>query len=87
MIEKSLYEQYEINFDEEIAPDSGDYLFVFNNNRELYLDDDKNLPVSLDNFDVNFYFCIGNYNGKLAFVVNVNSDEYFFLLRTFQYNY
>ena len=30
MIEKSLYENYEIHFDENITPTSDDYLFVFN---------------------------------------------------------
>ena len=81
MIEKSLYENYEIDFDEEIAPDRDDYLFVFNNDRELYLDDEKNLPTSLDDFDVNFCLCIGNYKGRKAFAVNVESDESFNLLR------
>ena len=81
MIEKSLYENYEINFDETITPNSDDYLFVFNKNRELYLDNDKKLPASLDDFNVNFCFFIGTYKSKNAFVVNVESEDEFSDLR------
>ena len=81
MIEKSLYENYEINFDEEITPNSDDYLFVFNSARELYLDNEKRLPASLENYNVNFCFFIGVYKGKNAFVVNAESDEKFWDLR------
>ena len=31
MIEKSLYENYEIDFSENITPNDDDYLFIFNN--------------------------------------------------------
>lgn len=80
MIEKSLYENYEIDFSEEIAPTADDYLFVFNENRELYLDDNKRLPTSLENFEVNFCLYIGEYKGKRAIVVNVKTTELFFPL-------
>lgn len=49
MIEKSLYENYQIDFDETITPSNDDYLFIFNEKRELFLDNDKKLPKSLDN--------------------------------------
>ena len=81
MIEKSLYENYQIDFSDSITPKSGDYLFVFNENRELYLDSDKHLPNNLDNFDVNFTLYIGEYKNKSAFVVNAKSDEMFYDLR------
>ena len=81
MIEKSLYENYQIDFDETITPSNDDYLFIFNEKRELFLDNDKKLPKSLDNFDVNFCFYIGIYKTKKAFVVNVNSNESFYELR------
>ena len=81
MIEKSLYENYEVNFDETITPDSDDYLFIFNNERELYLNDDKKLPKSLDDFKVDFCFYIGDYKYAKAFVVNVESDETFYPLQ------
>ena len=80
MIEKSLYENYEVNFDETITPESDDYLFIFNNARELYLNDDKKLPKSLDDFNVDFCFYIGDYKDAKAFVVNVESDESFYPL-------
>ncbi|WP_407453461.1 NAD(+) diphosphatase [Methanobrevibacter sp.] len=80
MIEKSIYENYQIDFSEEITPTADDYLFVFNENRELYLDDNKKLPKSLDNFNVNFCLYIGDYNGKRAIVVNVETEEAFYPL-------
>ena len=73
MIEKSLYENYEIDFSENITPNDDDYLFIFNNERELFLDSNKQLPKSLDGFDVNFHLYIGQYNGKKAFAINVNT--------------
>ena len=81
MIEKSLYENYQIDFSDEIAPENGDYLFVFNEDRQLYLDDDNELPESLDEFDVNFCLFIGIYNGIKAFAVNAKSDGKFYDLR------
>ena len=77
MIEKSIYENYEIDFSDVIEPAKGDYLFVFNDNRELYLDSDMKLPESLDMFEVNFCLLIGIYKGKRAFAVNVNGNESF----------
>ncbi len=44
MIEKSLYENYQIDFSDEITPTVDDYLFVFNENIGIFLDDDKKLP-------------------------------------------
>jgi NAD+ diphosphatase len=81
MIEKSLYENYEICFSDSISPDASDYLFVFNENRELFLDSDKKLPKSLDDFNVNFCLFIGIYNGAKAFAVNAGSDGEFHNLR------
>ena len=81
MIEKSLYENYQIDFSEEISPDSGDYLFVFNENRQLYLDKDKGLPENLDDFKVNFCLFIGMYKGMKAFAVNACDDDSFYDLR------
>ena len=44
MIEKSLYENYTIEFSDEITPADDDYIFIFNENRELYLTENKELP-------------------------------------------
>ena len=81
MIEKSLYENYQIEFSDVIAPDNDDYLFVFNEDRQLYLDLNKQLPENLDDFDVNFCLYIGIYDGRKSFVVNVDGDESFYDLR------
>ena len=81
MIEKSIYENYRIDFSDEITPTTGDCLFIFNENRELYLNSNKQLPDSLENFDVNFCLYIGEYNDKKTFVANIKSDEEFFNLK------
>lgn len=81
MIEKSLYENYQIDFSADIKPTTDDYIFIFNNERELYLTDDMNLPKSLDAFKVDFCLFIGKYHEKNSFVVNVDSDESFHDLR------
>ncbi|AMD17299.1 NudC [Methanobrevibacter sp. YE315] len=87
MIEKSIYENYQIDFDDRITPTADDYTFIFNDDRELYLDSNKELANVLDDFDVNFCFYIGNFMGKKAFVANVNSDESFYpLYEVYEFN-
>ena len=81
MIEKSLYENYQIDFSDEITPETDDYLFIFNENRELYLTSDRQLPKTLDDFDVEFCLFIGKYKGKNSFVVNVYDETSFYDLR------
>ena len=81
MIEKSLYENYQIDFSDTIKPEDNDILLVFNENRELYLDENKLLPKSLNEFNINFYLFIGTYNNKKAFVVNVETTESFWPLQ------
>ena len=80
MIEKSIYENYQIDFSNTIHPTEDDILFIFNENRELFLDENKNLPKSLDNFDIEFCLFIGVYNDKKAFVINVETEEEFYPL-------
>ena len=77
MIEKSLYENYQIDFSDSITPTNDDILFVFNDDRELHLTEDNELPKTLDDFDVDFCLFIGEYDGKRAFVVNVKTTESF----------
>lgn len=43
MIEKSLYENYEINFSDSYTTDDESYYFIYNNERELYLTESKEL--------------------------------------------
>ena len=88
MIEKSLYENYEISFNDNAMPKTDDYLFVFNNERELYLTEDNELPKDLDEFEIDFCLLIGQYNGKDAFVVNVKGNESFYPLQeVYEFNH
>ena len=88
MIEKSLYENYQIGFDDSVTPNSDDYLLIFNNERELYLDENKKLPKSLEGFNIDFCFYIGEYKGKKLFVANVNTAESFYnLFDVYQLNH
>lgn len=76
MIEESLYEYYDINFDKDYIGDDEAYYFIFNNERELYLNTDDNLALS-DGTDFNKYdfkFYIGKFKDKDCYVCNV--DEY-----------
>lgn len=77
MIEKSLYENYQIDFSDSITPTNDDILFVFNDYRELYLTDDKKLPKTLDDFNVDFCLFIGEYDGRRAFAINVKTTDSF----------
>ena len=87
MIEKSLYDSYQIDFDDKTAPNSEDYIFVFNENRELYLDDKRQLPESLSDFNVEFCLLIGTYKNKRAFVCNVKTtDPYYPLQEVYEFN-
>ena len=78
MIEKSLYQNYQIDFSTSLTPESDNYIFIFNSKRQLYLDEDKNLAKSLNEFNVNFCLYIGQYFNKRAFVVDVENDEGFY---------
>ena len=80
MIEKSIYEDYEIDFSDAYESDDA-YYFIFNNERELLLTENKTLPCSLDIRDIDFKLYIGKYMEKDAFVVNVDCDRTFHSLK------
>ena len=80
MIEKSLYEDYQIDFSDTYRSDDAHY-FIFNNERELHLTEDKTLPDNLDNFNSDFVLYIGKYKGKEIFVCNVCEGDSFFNLK------
>lgn len=80
MIEKSLYENYRIDFDAASAPDSDDYIFIFNADRELYLDENMELAGSLDDFNINFCLYIGEYKNRRCFSVNAKTSDSFYNL-------
>ena len=79
MIEKSIYENYRIDFSDTYVSDDA-YYFIFNQNRELYLDENRKLAKSLNGFDVEFRLYIGKYKGKDTFIANVNDDSEFYPL-------
>ncbi|MBE6499705.1 MAG: NAD(+) diphosphatase [Methanobrevibacter thaueri] len=80
MIDKSLYQDYQIGFSDSYFNDDG-YFFIFNENRELLLDDDGNLMESVDGFNPNFILFIGKYHSRDVFVVNVDGDDGFYDLK------
>ena len=73
MIEKSIYEDYEIDFSDTYKSDDA-YYFIFNGNRELYLENNE-LARSIDDIDYNFSLYIGKYKDRDCFVVNSDSIE------------
>ena len=80
MIEKSIYEDYEIDFSDTYSSDDA-YYFIFNDERELYLTDDNAIPTDINDWDTDFKLYIGKYKNKDAFCVNVKTDEAFFNLK------
>jgi len=80
MIEKSLYDDYEIDFSDSYSSDDA-YYFIFNNERELYLTKDNTLPSDLSNHNIDFKLYIGKFKQKDSFVVNVKDDDAFFNLK------
>lgn len=84
MIEKSVYEDYDIDFSDTYTSDDA-YYFVFNQNRELYLKN-KELITNIDDFDINFSLFIGKYKNKDCFVVNSNFDKGFDLREVYEFD-
>ncbi|MGX8693405.1 MAG: NAD(+) diphosphatase [Methanobrevibacter sp.] len=79
MIEKSIYEDYEIDFSDTYESDDA-YYFIFNDERELLLSENKTLPTSFENIDISFKLYIGKYMDKDTFIINTSSDGSFFSL-------
>ena len=46
MIEKNIYENYSIDFEEDYNIQTEAYCFIFNNNRELFLTENNEIPLS-----------------------------------------
>jgi NAD+ diphosphatase len=84
MIEKSVYEDYDIDFSDTYTSDNA-YYFIFNQNRELYLKN-KELMNNIDDFDINFSLFIGKYKNKDCFVVNSNFDNGFDLREVYEFD-
>ena len=84
MIEKSVYEDYEIEFSETYTSNDA-YYFAFNENRELYLEN-KKLITEVNELDINFSLFIGKYKNKDCFVVNANFKEGFDLREVYEFD-
>ncbi len=84
MIENYLYSEYSIGFDGEYLSDDISYHLIFNDKRELFLTEDKKIPLVahsfLSNFNVNFILYIGTYKNHDCFVVNVDATDNFYSL-------
>ena len=84
MIEKSIYEDHQINFSDSYTSNDA-YYFVFNENRELYLDNEE-LINDISSFDVNFSLYIGKYKNKDCFVVNSDFNKGYNLKEVYDIN-
>ena len=84
MIEKSIYEDYEIDFSDTYRSDDA-YYFIFNENRELYLDNEK-LINDISDLNINFCLYIGKYKSKDCFVVNADFKKGFDLREVYEFN-
>lgn len=80
MIEKSIYENYQIDFSDSYSSDDA-YYFIFNNERELYLTDENTLPTEIGDVETCFKLYIGKYDNKDTFVVNVECNDEFYNLK------
>ena len=84
MIEKSIYEDYEISFSDSYSSDDA-YYFVFNDNRELYLDNEE-LITDISDLNINFSLYIGKYKSKDCFVANADFKKGFDLRKVYEFN-
>ena len=85
MIEKSIYEDYEIDFSDTYTSDDA-YYFIFNENRELLLEN-KELITDISDLKVNFSLYIGKYKSTDCFVVNADFKEGFDLREVYEFNH
>ncbi|MDO5825016.1 MAG: NAD(+) diphosphatase [Methanosphaera sp.] len=90
MIEESLYKYYDIDFKSDYPTGDEAYYFIFNNNRELYLNNDDDLTTltkdDIEEFDFEFKFYIGKFKGKDCYVANVDleSDKFRTLFEVYE---
>ena len=85
MIEKSLYEDYQIDFSESYQSDDA-YYFIFNQNRELLLDADKKLITYIEDIEFNFRLFIGKYKNKDCFVINSDFKKGYDLKEIYEFD-
>lgn len=84
MIEKYLYNDYVIDFKEDYTTKEESYYLIFNQDRQLYLEENS-IPLDyedfLSTFKVNFKLYIGKYKNHPCFAVNIDEGECFYSLQ------
>ncbi|MDD2643653.1 MAG: NAD(+) diphosphatase [Methanobacteriaceae archaeon] len=92
MIESSIYDNYKIDFSDNFETNDESYYFIYNTNRELYLNENLNVPQykdELSDFCINFLLYIGTFKDKPCFVVNVDNNtntNFYSLLEIYNMN-
>lgn len=91
MIEEYIYENYSIDFKEKYITNNKSYYFIFNNNREIYLTKENEIPLinhkELEDFDLEFELYIGTYKGKEVIVANSNGSNFHTLFELYDINH
>ena len=82
MIEKSIYQDYQIHFSDSYTSDDA-YYFVFNQDRELYLENNE-LINDISSLNINFSLYIGKYKDKDCFVVNSDFKQGYDLIDVYE---
>ncbi len=84
MYNKSIYENYTLDFKENYNTDDEAYYLIVNKERQILLTEDKTIPLVtksyLNKFKVNFKFYIGIYKNRPCHVVNVDGHGNFYQL-------
>lgn len=76
MIEKSLYDNYEIDFKEDYDTEDDAYYFIFNNKRQLLVDKDYDVKLKNEvSIESDFKLYVGKYKNCPAFVINTNKKD------------
>ena len=91
MIDKSIYENYTIDFSVDYDTNEKSYYLIFNKKREVYLSEDKTIPLvtedMLSNFNLEFKLFIGTYKNHPCFVANTDKEDNFFnIFSIYEYN-
>lgn len=84
MIEQNIYENYSIDFKENYTDSDESYCFIFNDNRQIYLTDDNEIPIlsqtQLKEFNPEFCLFIGKFKDKNVIVANTSVEKNFHTL-------
>ena len=82
MIESSIYDNYKIDFSDNFETNDESYYFIYNTNRELYLNENLNVPQykdELSDFCINFLLYIDIAFEKLILSSEISNSQYLFM--------